>query len=251
MKSNLIFKMLLGCVAGLVLAVGSAQAAVITLQSGGGTPLAATTPDPAVKVLQGAAVGDFATLTAGNFAAAQAGPAAFVVTPHPQWITPAAALMPTAQWVSVTSNGGTNLAGNPAGSFSGLYAISFNVANPALLSSAVLNMTVYADNLLGSVTNAGMYLNGVALAGSNGTGTTNSAAGTQVTLANVNIAALLVAGVNTLYFDVVNTLTGPSGLMFFGTVTTTQVAVPVSGVAGLLALGLLMLVFVTRRSARV
>lgn len=247
-------KYLLALFAGFLLASAS-QAAVITLRSGNGTaPGTPATPvlDPAVTVLQGAAVGDFAPLAAGDFAAAKAGPAAFVVAPHPQWITPAASVDPLAQWVSVTANGSANLASNPAGSFSGLYAISFNISGAAL-TSAVLNLTAYADNVLGGINNGGVnqgiYLNGVALLGSSGTGTQGYIAAGAKTLTNVNILPLLVAGVNTLYFDVVNTNTGPSGLMFSGVITTTQVAVPVSGVAGLLAVGMLM-VFAARRNAK-
>lgn len=246
-KNKLMHKSLMAFFVGLLCTVSVSQAAVITLRSGNGvapgTP-AAPVLDPSVKVLQGAAVGDFAALTPANFSAAQAGPAAYVVTGHAAWITPAASVDPLAQWVSVTANGSQNATANPAGSFSGLYAISFNLTGPAL-ASAVLNLTAYADNVLGSATNAGIYLNGVALLPYGG-GTNNFTAATARTLTNVNILPFLVAGVNTLYFDVVNTATGPSGLMFSATIATTQLA-PVSSVLSLLALGLLMLVVMRNR----
>lgn len=246
MKSKLMSKSLFALFAGLLLVASTSEAAVITLQSGTGLAVGAT--DPSVTVLQGAAVGDFAALTAANFAAAQAGPAAFVVAPHAAWVTPVAAGLPQAQWVSVTANGSANLAANPAGAFSGLYAISFNLTGPAL-TSAVLNLTAFADNVMGSAVNSAIYLNGTGILATSG-GTNNFTALTGRTLTNLNVLPLLHAGLNTLYFDVVNTATGPSGLMFSGTITTTQAA-PISNVLGLLALGGMMLLIVMRRSAKI
>lgn len=250
MKSKMIFKSLVAIFAGMLLAVSSAQAAVITLRSGDGvTPGTPAAPvlDPNVTMLVGPAIGDFAALTPAQFAQAAVGPAAFVVAPHPQWITPAASVDPLAHWVSVTANGSQNLAGNPNGSFSGLYAISFFIADPAL-SSAVLNLTAYADNVLGSATNSGMFLNGIAIPGTTGAGTVGYTTATAMSLVNLNVLSYLTQGWNTLYFDVVNTSKGPSGLMFSATLTTVaaQITVPISGVLSLFALGLLMMVFASR-----
>ena len=240
MKSKQMCGVVLALFMGLF-SVGNAQAAVISLTSGTGV-VGAT--DPNITMLVGSAFGLTApAFTAADFAAAAAGANAFIVAPHPQWVA-ATATMAGAQWVSTAVNGSANLATVPTGSGNNaLYAISFNLTSVAL-TSAVLNLTAYADNTLGTVINSGMFINGVAIAGSTGANSTGYLIGSGVNLTNVNILSSLKVGVNTLYFNVVNTIAGPSGLLFNASLTTTPsvAAVPAPGVLGLLALGLLLLV---------
>jgi hypothetical protein len=70
------------------------------------------------------------------------------------------------------------------------------------------------DNLLGD-SNAGIYLNGIALPNSTGIGSF----GSQNTYTDANIGSDLSQGTNWLYIDGVN-LGGPAGLIFSADIST-------------------------------
>lgn len=221
-----------------VFSLGSASAAVISLTSGTG---AIGGTDANVTMLVGPAVGPFAAaFTTTDFTNAVAGPAAFIVANHAAW-TPTLTGYVGAQWVSTNALGSATLAINPAGANSALYAMSFNIVGP--VTSAVLDLSFAVDNYLGSALNAGIFLNGNAIAGT----TLVGAASATTSLLGTDVLSLLTTGVNTLYFNVTNqnannNNVGPSGIMFGATLTTVSVtptvAVPAPGVLALLALGL-------------
>lgn len=217
-----------------------AQAAVITLQSGNGV---AGGLDGQVTVLVGpAATGFTAAFSPADFAAAAAGTSAFIqANTHAAYAASLAGYV-GAQWLSTNSNGANwNGAAN-----TGLYAISFNLASVAL-SSAVLDFSAYVDNQLGDAINQGVFINGVAIAGSSG----GSFSGTAFSFTGANVLSSLVVGLNTLYINAAN-LGGPGGVLFGATLTTTPsvAVVPVSlpGVLALIGLGfMLMLGFSSKR----
>jgi MYXO-CTERM domain-containing protein len=223
--------------AGVVaLASANAQAdQIITLHSGNGTVGGV---DSAITFLAGPANSGFASpFTATDFANASAGPAARIITPNGAW----GALPPPAQWI------GTNATAGTVEGPSALYAINFAITD-AVVTSATLNFDFLVDNILGSVSSfgsdEGLFINGVALAGSSGggfAGTFNFTSG--------DISSLLTTGVNTLYINVTD-VGGPAGLLFNATITTTgnnDAPVPAPGALGLLGLGLAALGAIRRR----
>jgi hypothetical protein len=182
---------------------------------------------------------DFASaFTAANFAAAQTGPLAFVLTSTPFWISSLPA-DPAAKWLGTNATAGTNV-GDTA-----LYAISFNIPDPFASGSFTLNYAV--DNELGDL-HPGIYLNGIALPSSTGIGTFSS----QFTYTDSSVGADLMQGTNWLYIDAVN-LGAPAGLIFSATVRTVNATttVPEPSTVLLLASCALCLVPIIRRKLRV
>ena len=238
MKKFNIFGAMLVFAVGLC-SMGVAQAAVITLQSGNGVVGGL---DSQVRMLVGPANTGFTTaLTPVDFAAASAGVAAYIVTPHVFW---AGGLTgnPAAQWISTNSTGA--VAANSA-----LYAITFNIAGS--VSNAILNFSFFVDNQLGDALNQGLFINGVAISGTSGLGGINNGVSTAASpgfAITSNITSLLVSGLNTLYINAAN-LGGPAGLLFSANITTTPVtAVSISGTVGLLLFGLLILSIFSARN---
>jgi len=210
--------------------VSAAQAAVLSLVSGNGVPGGL---DSQVTMLVGpASTGFAAAFTPADFAGASGGSSAFIqASTHPAYTTSLPGYA-GAQWISTNSTGG----GATGNANSALYAISFNLASVAL-TSAVLDFSAYVDNQLGDAFNQGVFVNGVAIAGSSG----GSYSGAAFSLTGVDVLSLLHSGVNTLHVDAVN-LGGPGGLLFGATLTTTPV--PVSNILSLLGIGFLfMLMF--------
>lgn len=167
----------------------------------------------------GSSTTDFpAPFTPAQFAAAQTGSAALVLTSTPSYIP--ASDIPGALWIGTNANAGVNV-GDTA-----LYAVSFNL--PGSVSSASLSLTYAVDNDLGD-TNAGIYINGVALPASTGipcgSGAACDGAFTSVnTYSDASIGSLLVTGTNTIYFDAVN-LGLPAALLFSADITYTPSSV--------------------------
>jgi hypothetical protein len=194
----------------LVAAPSTASADMITVESSG-----------TVRFLDsGSSNTDFpAPFTPAQFAAAQTGPAASVLTSTPFYIP--ASDIPGALWIGTNANAGASM-GNTA-----LYAISFNL--PSAVSAASLTLTYAVDNDLGD-TNAGIYINEVALPNSTGIPcgpgvACNGAFDSVNTYTDPSIGSLLVSGTNTIYFDAVN-LGGPAGLLFSANITFTPAVVP-------------------------
>jgi hypothetical protein len=175
--------------------------------------------------------GDFSSaFTAANFLSAQTGTSAFVITPNGAYVASLSS-GPGAKWIGTNSTAGTGT-GDTA-----LYAISFDI--PDAFNSGTLTLYYAVDNEVGD-SNAGIYLNGIALPSSTGIGTFN----TQYTYTDASVGADLVQGTDWLYIDGVN-LGGPAGLIFFADISTVNsgsvpepASVLLSG-AGLIAVGAL------------
>lgn len=218
----------------------SVSAVVIDLFSGNGAVGGA---DSEITHLLGPANGPFlAAFTPADFAAAQAGPSAQIVAGHPAWITPATFAgdggNASAQWISNILTGATN--GNTA-----LYAIDFIVPF-AVVGTAELDFYWSVDNGLGNVTNAGVFLNGMAVAGPSG----GNFSGTFSSL-DLDVASLLVAGANTLYVNSID-VGGPGGIIFSASLDVAGGSIPPRGIPepttiALLGLGLGMIGFRKRK----
>jgi uncharacterized protein (TIGR03437 family) len=193
-----------------VLLAGSASLAIaqtVTVRSGNGI---VGGRDSSVTFLLGPADTDFSSsFTQADFSDAQHGPAAFIIPPNPLWV-PGLSADPNAKWIG-TSSSSSSVQGNTA-----LYAISFTI--PSTFSSATLTLNYAVDDGLGTV-QPGLYLNGQAVC-QNLIATTNQFV-QEHTLTCTGISALLQVGTNWLYFDDVNA-TGPAGLLFSATITTTD-----------------------------
>jgi len=164
-----------------------------------------------------------APFTAADFANAQAGPSATVLSLIPSYI-PSLPHGPNAVWI------GTNVTAGIAAGDTALYAASFTL--PSGVSSASLTLYYAVDNGLGH-TNPGIYVNGTALPNSTVPSSSCVATGCaflqEQIYTDANIAPLLVSGTNWIYFDAVN-LGGPGGLIFsavitYGASTGTPVAI--------------------------
>lgn len=172
---------------GVALAAAGASvnaAETIDFQSGNGT-IGSTDSKITYFTSGDGAIGPF---SAADFTAAQTGTAAHIVTHYPAWIAGLAAA-PTAQWIATSAADAAQ---------SALYAYSFTVTSAAV-TSASISLNYAVDNQLGQPGSpgvAGLYLNGVALPGSNGIGDFLA----QYSYTDSNITALVHPGVNTLYF---------------------------------------------------
>jgi len=186
-------------------AAGAAQTVSVTVRSGN----APTGIDPDVRVL---------ALPLGlpppppfgpeQFIDAQAAPNAYVPVPHSAW-KQGLSTDPVARWVAVTPDAASV---EPP---SGLYVIEFDLPGP-LIASASMDIAVAVDNTLGSSNNEGIYVNGVALAGTKaGPGVDK-----EVDYIGLDITNLVHAGGNQLYVYNQNEQ-GPGGVMFSATITAT------------------------------
>jgi hypothetical protein len=178
---------------------------------------------------------DFSSpFTAANFMAAQTGTAASLLSSTPFYIASLSSA-PAAKWIGVASDAGITTADTA------LYAVSFDIPDP--LSSGSLTLFYAVDNELGG-TNAGIYLNGIALANSTGIGGFSS----QNTYSNANIGADLVQGTNWLYIDAVN-LGAEAGLIFSANIATVNStsATPEPASVVLFGAALIAIVAVARR----
>ncbi len=227
-------KKFLPALALLALMPAVTSAGLVTVRSGNGV-IGGT--DSAITFLGGPINNGFtAPLNAGNLTSAAGGPAAFVIPNNSNW---AVDLGTSAKWIGPSATSSTAAYTN-AGQ-TALYAVNFNVG--PIQGPTTLTFTFIADNYIGgnpadgtgaTAANAGLFINGNALAGS--------------TLANPNffipstltfdISSFVTSGNNTLYINQTNT-GGWSGLIFDATINS---AVPepstvlMGGTAGLFGL---------------
>jgi|SRR5579863_5150173 len=179
------------------------DAQTVSVRSGNGS-ISGT--DTSVHFLPGPSTGAFGhVLSASDFSAAQTGPAAFIVTPNPLWISSLTA-DESAKWIGANANAGC-CSGNTA-----LYAVSFQVAGA--FTSATLELFYAVDDAIGDGLNTGIYLNGrVACGGAFAIGFS------QQHLASCDVSSFLRVGTNWLYIEDGN-VEGPAGLLFSATITT-------------------------------
>jgi hypothetical protein len=181
-------------------------AEIITLRSGNGS---VGGPDSLVNMLVGPANSGFGSaFTPADFAGAQIGADAFIISPHPAWITGLAGDS-LSKWI------GTSATAVSEGS-TALYAIDFTLTTP--FSSASLDLHYAVDNTLGGGPNQGVFLNGTPVSGSS----TGGGFSSETVLTRSDIGPLLSLGPNTLYINATD-LGGPAGLLFRATITTTEV----------------------------
>ena len=175
---------------------------VVEVYSGHGQPGQA---DAEVTVLAGPLGAPFAApFTAADFAAADAGPPAFVVSALP-WGFSSLSSEPAAQWIATHPDSGL---GSPY-TESGLYSIGFELP-PGPIFTAWLELTFGADDYLGYRPNEGLYLNGQPVPGSRFPQVGYLG---ERKLPELAVANLLVPGENRLYVNAANT-GGPCGVMF-------------------------------------
>jgi uncharacterized protein (TIGR03437 family) len=200
----------------LLLTASLARPQAITVRSGNGS---VGGRDSAVTFLQGPANTDFSnSFTQSDFSNAQQGPAAFIITPNPEWL-PSLTADPSAQWIG-TGSFSSSAQGNTA-----LYAVTFTI--PSAFSSATLALSYAADDRLGTI-QQGLYLNGQAVCGN--LISTSNVSDLEHSVICTGINSVLQVGTNWLYLDNVNA-TGPAGLIFSATITTTPTPSPQSIVA--------------------
>ena len=162
-----------------------------------------------------------AAFTAANFSSAQTGTPASVLTSTPFYTTDPSLTAAGAEWIGTSAGAGNG--SSPA--YTALYAISFDI--PDAFVSASLTLDYEVDNALGD-TNAGVYLNGIALPGSTGipcgpgVACTASFSALQ-TYTDSSVTADLVQGTNWLYIDGVN-LGAEGGLIFSADISTVNTA---------------------------
>jgi uncharacterized protein (TIGR03437 family) len=195
------------------LAVSLLNGATVTVRSGNGT---VGGRDSAITFLQGPANTDFShPFTSTDFSSAQSGPAAFIMSRNPVWIS-GLSVDSAAKWIGTNTNAGC-CQGNTA-----LYAVGFTI--PTAFSSATLSLNYAVDDGLGT-TNPGLYLNGTAICSNLITYVNDF---TQEHVLNCPaVGPLLHVGMNWLYFDGVNAA-GPAALLFSATITTTDIPQAVS-----------------------
>lgn len=150
--------------------------------------------------------------TPADFDAARSGPNAQIISRNGAWITPATFAAgggnASAQWISNISSGASN--GNTA-----LYSVDF-VVPFAAVDTAELDFYWSVDNLLGDATNAGIFLNGTSVPGPTG----GNFGGVFSSL-DLNVAPLLIGGINTLYVNSID-LGGPGGIIFSASLEFTE-----------------------------
>jgi hypothetical protein len=198
--------------AAAMLIAGSAFAFNVTLQSGNA---AAGFPDPLVRRLPVPALcsnGFPAPFTPADFAAASAGPPAFVLTfVHGAW-GQTLPCNPQSKWI------GNDPSATPG---STLYAIDFQAPDPCCFTSANLGMCWMADDLLGDAVNpAGVYLNGNPLPITGG----NYA--TQTIASGIDILPYLRCGTNTIYIYNRDLACAVSGINFYIGISAEECTTP-------------------------
>lgn len=197
----------------------SATTEVISIHSGDGPFFG---PDSSVTMLIGPTDAGFGVpLTPADFAAASAGSAAIVIPHHTAWI-PSLPSNPDAHWISThpidpNANPSIGLVLSTA-----LYAIDFEVTS-ASIDSASLDIYWASDNLLGDSANEGVFINGIPLAGTAGSGFSSE----HASLGH-DITSIVTPGINTLY--VLGTdVGGPSGVIFNASITVESTPEPEDG----------------------
>ena len=209
-------RVILGTIAALavssILGPGTALAFSVTLHSGNAPQ---GSPDPLIRrlTLLGPCANGFpAPFTAADFAAAAAGPPAYVLSfVHGAW-GQTLPCDPTAKWI------GNDPSAIPG---SALYAIEFQAPDPCCFSSATLGMCWMADDLLGDPVNpAGVYLNGNPLPITGG----NYA--TQTIASGVDILPYLHCGTNTIYIYNRDLACTVSGINFLIGITAEECITP-------------------------
>ena len=187
-----------------VLLAASATLATETILVRSGNGSGSGVFDSLISRMEGPADSGFPNVfTASDFHIARIGNPACIVVRNGAW-TPFLSTDLDAMWI------GTDFAASNEGS-TALYAVEFMVATAQVGQSNLL-LSFAVDNVLGSGPNAGVYINEVPLANSNG-GNFN---GTYQF--NLDVTGLLVPGSNWLYINAVD-LGGPAGLMFSATFT--------------------------------
>ena len=193
---------------------------VITLRSGQylGSPGVAGDPDDIVNYYTEGAVAPIATVFDTEFAAADTGPVALVVDPHPLWL-PSLPADPLARWINwdVGPAPGGTLGFPPA---SALYSARFNVTTPGT-SSASLKVYFAVDDLLGDTgfggpNPEGMYMNGTPLTASFG--------GNIAAQTSYSASVTVNQGLNHLYFYDRDVGAAVSGLIFSATIVIPEPA---------------------------
>ncbi len=187
---------------------------------------------------------DFSSaFTTANFNSAQAGTAAAVLTTTPFYTTDPSLTTDGAQWIGTSAGGGNGSTAD----YTALYAISFNI--PVAFVSGSLTLNYEVDNELGD-TNAGIYLNGIALPSSTGIpGTSTASFNALHTYTDSNVTADLVQGTNWLYIDAVN-VGAEGGLIFSANISTVNstAATPEPSTYGFMLIGFGLLVLMRKRN---
>ncbi len=186
----------------------SAPAGALTIiMRSGNAP--AGSPDPLITQLQLAgpcSAGFPAAFTAADFAAAAAGPPAFVLSfVHPAWL-PSLPCDPAAKWIGIDPG---------ATPRSALFAMKFFV--PASDSTGVccydgarLNFCWSVDDFFGDGINpAGLYVNGNPIPAASG-----GSYATESSLSGIDVSPYVHCGDNTLYFYDRDAACAVSGLNF-------------------------------------
>jgi hypothetical protein len=177
---------LLPLLAAVILALPvPADALTVVMRSGNAAP---GSPDPLISrfdLATSCGIGWPTPFSAAEYAAADAGPPAIVLSfIHPAW-TPSLACDPLAQWVGVAPT---------ADPISTLFAQDFFLPDTCCYSSAKLAFCWMADDGLGDAINAGVAINGTPIPPLTGG---NFAAPTSDS--GLDILSLLHCGRNTLY----------------------------------------------------
>jgi hypothetical protein len=203
----------------------------ITFHSGNG----GGSQDSIITAVAGSQSGSFATLTSTDFANAKNGSKAFILAGLAGgWISDLGDGS-GAKWIGVDDYGWNN----SFTSHSALYAMNFDWANST--PDATLNLRFSVDDQFGDANNEGLFLDGVAIANSKSATDWNN----QVENKTYDLGSL-TAGQHTLYFDVYNSGSGPSGAIFSGSIQAQAVPEP----ASMAALGVGIVGIARRRRAR-
>jgi hypothetical protein len=197
------------------------QVQTIEIKTGqsGGAPGSCGSLDDCFRYLTAPGCGSAlsgAAFTAADFTAAQSGPFAALITPHPAWGT-ALACDPDARWINSAVAPGSCL-GDAA---SVLYACPFEVTGPC--TTATIDVCWLVDDALGDLSYGGanpigVYVNGVALDAS-------FTAGSYAVETSSSAAVSLTTGTNWLYVYQRDAGCAVSGLMLHATI---RVECPVS-----------------------
>jgi uncharacterized protein (TIGR03437 family) len=196
----------------LVIVASLASAENVTVRSGNGS-FGGT--DSVITFLLGPPSGPFDhTFTLADFSSAHNGPAAFIVSPNPLWISGLPS-DPLAQWIGTNPSAGVS-SGNTA-----LYAIPFQITSG--FSSATLTINYAVDDAIGDTVidsgpNTGVYLNGSAAC----SGAFAIGFNQQNSVSCGDVSSLLHVGQNWLYIEDGN-VQASAGLLFSATITTTVV----------------------------